>query len=282
MKNLSRVTLVLVLVLSLAGLTACSKPAEPTKPAKSQAPQKPQQITITIAGSTSVQPVSDKLAEAFMARRSNVKINVQGGGSSAGIKAAQSGAANIGSSSRDLKPGEKGLNEIAIAKDGIAIIVNSKNNLEDLTLEQIRNIFSGKITNWKDLGQPEADITVVIREDGSGTRGAFEELIMKGVECTGKAAVQNSTGAVRATVASNPNAIGYVSLAGLDPGVKPVKVEGVEPTAANVLNGTYPVNRPFLYLTKEAPAGAVKDYLDFVLSPEGQEIIAKEHLVKVK
>ncbi|MGE5484133.1 MAG: phosphate ABC transporter substrate-binding protein [Ignavibacteriales bacterium] len=281
MRSLGKAMLTAVLVLALGGLAACTKHAEPAGPSGPPGQPGPQ-TTITIAGSTSVQPVSERLSEAFMAKNRGVRINVQGGGSSAGIKAARSGVADIGSSSRDLTSEERGLNEIPIAGDGIAIIVNPGSPLENLTLEQIKSIFAGDVTDWKGLGQPASPITVVVREDGSGTRAAFEELVMKGTKCTANSAIQNSTGAVRATVATNPNAIGYVSLAGLDSTVKAVRVEGVEPTAANILNGTYRVNRPFLYLTREAPTGLVKEYIDFVLSPEGQDIVAGENLVRVR
>ncbi|NPV69482.1 MAG: phosphate ABC transporter substrate-binding protein [Firmicutes bacterium] len=279
MRNSSRIALVLAVALVLSLVSGCGQSAQPAKPAE---PPRPQTVTVTVAGSTSVQPVAEKLAEDFMAKNKDVKINVQGGGSSAGVKAAQTATADIGTSSRELKPEEKGLKEFIIAKDGIAIIVHPKNKLENLTLDQVKKVFSGKITNWNDLGQPAGAITVVIREEGSGTRGAFEELIMKEEKCTDKAAVQNSTGAVRSTVASNPNAIGYVSLAGVDQTIKALKMEGVEPTAANIVAGTYKVSRPFLFLTNEDPTGAVKQFIEFALSSEGQDIAAKEHLVKVK
>ncbi|NPV26307.1 MAG: phosphate ABC transporter substrate-binding protein [Firmicutes bacterium] len=238
---------------------------------------------ITIAGSTSVQPISEVLAQAFMAKHPEIKVNVQGGGSTAGIQAAKTGTANIGSSSRELKSEEKGLVETMICKDGIAVVVNPKNEVKNLTIDQIRKIYKGEITNWKQVGGADKEINVVTREAGSGTRGAFEELVMgKDNPISSKAIVQNSTGAVRTTVAGDVNAIGYVSLASLNESVKALSVDGVEPTVENVKNGTYKISRPFLYLTKEPPAGAVKTFIDFVMSPEGQSLIQKEGLVLVK
>jgi len=237
---------------------------------------------ITIAGSTSVQPVSEVLAEAFMDENPSVKVAVQGGGSSVGIEQATKGTVDIGSSSRELKPEEKklGLQEIMFARDGIAVIVHPSNKVESLTLEQIRDIFAGRITNWKDVGGEDGKIVVINREAGSGTRGAFEEIVMEGEELV-KSIEQTSTGAVRAAVASDPNAIGYVSLTGLSSDVKPLKVNGVSPTHQNIKDGKYPIARPFLYLVKGEPSGPVKAYLDFVKSEKGREILEKEGVIPV-
>jgi phosphate transport system substrate-binding protein len=237
---------------------------------------------ITIAGSTSVQPVSEVLAEAFMDKNPGVKVAVQGGGSSVGIEQAAKGTVDIGSSSRELKPEEKklGLQEIMFARDGIAVIVHPSNKVESLTLEQIRDIFAGRITNWKDVGGEDGKIVVINREAGSGTRGAFEEIVMEGEELV-KSIEQTSTGAVRAAVASDPNAIGYVSLTGLSSDVKPLKVNGVSPTHQNIKDGKYPIARPFLYLVKGEPSGPVKAYLDFVKSEKGREILEKEGVIPV-
>ena len=264
----------LILCLGIAG---CGRrAAEPG--ATSQAAQ------FTIAGSTSVQPLSEVLSEQFMAKNPGVKIDVQGGGSTAGIQAARSGAAQVGSSSRELKPEEKeGLKEFVIAYDGLTIVVNPGNPVQNLTLEDVRKIYKGKMVNWKEVGGADHKINVVTREAGSGTRGAFEELVMgKDNPIFEGAIVQNSTGAVRSAVAADPYAIGYISLASLDKSVKAIRVEGIEPTVANIKSGVYKLYRPFLYLTKGEPQGAVKNYLDFVLGPEGQAIVEKEGLVRVK
>lgn len=239
--------------------------------------------TITIAGSTSVQPLSDELVKAYNQKNPNVTINVQGGGSSQGVKAAADGIAQIGASSRKLKDSEKAsVKEIQIAIDGIAIVANPKNEkVANLTMTQVKEIYGGKITNWKDVGGKDAPITVVTREAGSGTRGAFEEIVMHDAKITDKAITQASNGAVRSTVAGDENAIGYLSLGYLSKEVKSVKVENIEPTVENIKSGSYKVSRPFLYLTKGEPSGEVKAFIDFVLGPEGQEIVGK-HYIKVK
>lgn len=235
--------------------------------------------SITIAGSTSVQPLSDELAKAFIAKHPNVKIFVQGGGSGAGIKAAMNGTADIGASSRELKDSEQGLNEITIAKDGIAVVVNPKNKIKDLSMEQIKSIFAGKTTDWKAIDGKKGKIIIVNREAGSGTRGAFEEIVMdKENPLTNDCLVQASTGAVKSTIAITKEAIGYISLGALDSSVKSITVNGIAVTEPNIINKSYKISRPFLYLTKSQPTGVVKAYIDFVLSPEGQKIVAKEFI----
>ena len=235
--------------------------------------------SIQIAGSTSVQPLSEELAMEFMSKYPDVKINVAGGGSGAGIKAAQDGTADICASSRKLKPEEKSVKEIVIAKDGIAVVVNPANPVNNLTMEQIKSVFSGEVTNWKDLGGSDAPITVVIREDGSGTRGAFEEIVLgKDVKFTDKAIIQNTTGALRTTVAGTPDAIGFISLGALNDKVKALKVNGVHISKENVLNNSYKVARPFIYMTKEEPTGLIKLFIDFVLSAEGQKIVERDFI----
>lgn len=235
--------------------------------------------SIQIAGSTSVQPLSEELAMEFMSKHPKVKINVAGGGSGAGIKAAQEGTADIGASSRELKPEEKNVKEFVIAKDGIAVIVNPENPVSNLTIEQIRSIFSGEVTNWKDVGGSDAPITVVIREDGSGTRGAFEEIVLgKDVKFTDKAIVQNSTGALRTAVSTTPDAIGFISLGSLNDEVKALQVDGVSISKENILNNSYKLARPFIYMTKEEPTGLVKSFIDFVLSSEGQKIVERDFI----
>ncbi len=238
--------------------------------------------SITLAGSTSVQPFAELLAEDYMSKGGKQSVNVQGGGSSAGIQAAETGAAQIGMSSRELKPDEKAvLYQFPIAHDAIAIIVNPTNHLDGLTSAQVRGIFSGVIRNWKDLGGPDKAITVISREEGSGTRGSFDEMIMKDAEVSPAALVQDSNGSVRETVAGDPYAIGYLSLGLVDPRVRAVKLDGVEATLATARSKEYPVVRPFLFLTKAEPTGTAKDFIDYVLSPEGQKILLREGLVPV-
>lgn len=234
---------------------------------------------LDIAGSTSVQPLSEELGNAFMEKNPGISINVAGGGSGAGIKAASDGTAEIGASSRELKPEEKrGLVETLIARDAIVVIVNPANRVEDLTVEELRKIFSGEIVNWKDVGGADTPVDVYTREDGSGTRGAFEDAVMRETRISPKAGVQNSTGALRTAVAGDPNGIGYVSLGSVNESVKIVAVDGVKPEKKTVLNGTYKLARPFLYLTKGAPSGDAKKFIDFVLSPEGQRIVEQEFI----
>lgn len=241
------------------------------------------QGTITIAGSTSVQPFSEVLAEKFMEKNPKVKVNVQGGGSGQGIQAAASGAAQIGSSSRELTTQEKAmLVETKIAMDGIAVVVNPANPLAGLTADQVKNIFLGNIKNWKEVGGPDAAITVVSREEGSGTRNAFEELLLAKQPAVKTAIVQASTGAVKTTIAGDRNAIGYDSLAAVDSSIKALQIDGVEATAANVKNGSYKASRPFLYLTKGQPEGVIKAFIDFVMSDEGQQIVVKQGAISVK
>jgi len=239
--------------------------------------------SITIAGSTSVQPFSDVLAEEFCKKYPDAEINVQGGGSSQGIEAAISGAADIGSSSRELKPEEtnQGIKEYKIALDGVAIVVHPSNKVNELKMEDIRNIYLGNVTNWKELGGENAPITVVCREEGSGTRGAFEDIVMNKEKISDKVIIQSSTGAVRSAVAGDPNAIGFVSLSSLDKEVKGLKVDGVEANVANVKNGSYKISRPFLYLTKGDAKGLSKAFIDYVLSSEGQDIMEQEGAIRI-
>lgn len=270
-KSILTICLTLLTVFSLIVFTGCGK-------ADNQA-QDGLTGSITISGSTSVMPLSEELGQAFMDEHPDVKINVAGGGSSAGIKAAQEGTADIGASSRELKEDEQNLHVYEIARDGIAIVVNPENPVTDLSLMQIAQIFSGEITNWKEVGGPDAPISVVTREDGSGTRSAFEEIVLSDEQSIhGAATIQNSTGAIINTVATDPNAIGYVSIGSIGDNVKPIKVDGFEPTEENVKSGSYRISRPFLYLTKEEPQGVVKAFIDWVLSPEGQEIVGEEFI----
>jgi phosphate transport system substrate-binding protein len=237
--------------------------------------------TLTVAGSTSVQPFAEKLAEAFMATHPGVAINVQGGGSTAGIRAAQTGAAGIGMSSRHLKGDEERLRQVTIAVDGIAIIVNAANPVAGLSREQIAEIFAGRLGRWSAVGGPDRPIHFVTREEGSGTRGAFEEMVMGKRLIAPRALVQDSNGAVREIVASDPDALGYISLGLVDRRVKAVAVDGVLPSRAEILAKRYAVVRPFLFLTREEPAGAARAFIDYCLGPEAQRLLGLEGLVPV-
>ena len=236
---------------------------------------------ITVAGSTSVEPFAELLAEEYMSHHSQSRIYVQGGGSTAGIEAVLTHAANIGMSSRNLTDGEKKLYTVTIAKDAIAIIVNPQNPIQDLPLEQISEVFSGKINNWKELGGPSHSIVLVTREEGSGTRESFQKFVMGKEDISLGALVQDSNGAVRQVVASNHNAIGYISLGLVNAQVKALKISGVEPNLTDIENGKYTLVRPFLFVFNEEPAGEAKSFLEFVLSPLAQKLLFKEGLVPV-
>lgn len=236
---------------------------------------------IIIAGSTSVEPFADKWAEVYMEKYPNTVVNVQGGGSSAGIQAAESGVADIGTCSRELKPEEKDLTEIIVAYDGLAVIVNSTNKIGDLTIEQIKQIFAGQNRNWQEFGGNDKVITVVTREEGSGTRGAFQELVMKKERIFKGAIVEDSNGTVREIVANDQNAIGYISLGLVNDKVKALSLDGIIASDENIMTKKYSLVRPFLFVTKNTPTGEVKNFIDFVLSQEGQGLIREEGLIPV-
>lgn len=238
---------------------------------------------LNIVGSTSVQPIAESLAEAFMKEHPGASINVQGGGSSAGIKAIADGTAGIGTSSRPLHPGEAkpGVAVTEIALDGIAVVVHPQNPVNGLTMEQLRAIFAGAITDWSALGGPKRPIVLVNREEGSGTRGAFAELVMGETKLAPKTLVQGSTGAVRQTVAGSPDAIGYISLAAADASVKILPMNGVICSVATVRAKQYPIVRPFLFIHQKEAGETVAEFLQYVLG-EGQSLVVKEGLVAVK
>ena len=240
--------------------------------------------TITMTGSTSVQPLSEELAAEFMKINRDARLEVAGGGSGGGIRAAQEGTADIGASSRALKADEKGVVVHTIAIDGIAVIVHPSNKINNLSFEDITKIYLGEITNWSEVGGEDSSIVVVSREEGSGTRGAFDEIVLDNKSLVATAIIQNSTGSVREAVSNDVNAIGYVSIGGLNNSVKPVKVNNVEPTVATIQSGSYAIARPFIYLTKEGqePSKLTQAFIDFVLSEEGQAVVAKNGYVPVK
>jgi len=237
--------------------------------------------TLTIAGSTSVQPFAEKLAETYMASHPGLAINVQGGGSTAGVRAAETGAAQIGMSSRHLKDSEQALHQVTIALDGIAIIVNAANPVAGLSRADVAAIFAGEVPRWNTVGGPDRPIHFVTREEGSGTRGAFEEMVMGKMEIAPRALVQDSNGAVREIVASDPDALGYISLGLVDRRVRALGVDGVLPTHETILAKSYAVVRPFLFLTREEPAGSTRAFIDYVLGPEGQRLLGLEGLIPV-
>lgn len=282
MKNFSKKPVIMLLILiALTALSAaCSTNQETTEEGGLSG-------TITLIGSTSVTPTAQALADAFTEKETGIKVEVQGVGSSAGIKASDDGSADIGMSSRNLKDEEKelGIEEYIIAYDGIAIVVHPSNEVSDLTAEQISKIYKGDITNWSEVGGKDAVIEVISREEGSGTRGAFEELMGlesdEGTLVKQDATISDGNGAVYASVAQKETSIGYLSLSYLDEKVKTLKADGVEPTVENIKAGTYKVSRPFLMLTKGEVSDVAQAYLDFVFSPEGQEIVVEEGVISV-
>jgi phosphate transport system substrate-binding protein len=234
---------------------------------------------ITEAGSTTVQPLTESLAAAFMAKYPDITVVIQGGGSSTGVKSAAEGTVDIGAASRELKPNEVGtVMEHVLARDGIAIITHPSQTVSNLTKEQVMQIFTGEITNWSEVGGADETINVVAREEGSGTRAAFEEMVMGEEVITEMAILQPSNGAVRTTVAGDPNAIGFLSFGYLDSSTKALSIDGVPATVDNAKNGTYPIVRPLLLLTKGEPEGIVKEFIDFCLGSEGQAIVAEDYI----
>jgi phosphate transport system substrate-binding protein len=237
---------------------------------------------ITEAGSTTVQPLAEKFAEEFKLIHPGVTVTIQGGGSSVGVKSAAEGIVDIGAASREIKPDEPALVKHLIAKDGIAIIVHPSNEISDIKKEQVRDIFSGKITNWLEVGGPDEQITVVAREEGSGTRSAFEEMVMDEELITNNTILQSSNGAIRTTVVNDPNAIGFLSLGYVDSDIKALSIDGIPCTIETALDGTYPIVRPLYFLTATEPTGLVKEFLDFCTGPEGQSIVESEGYIPVQ
>lgn len=286
LKNSLKVLLTasLCAVIGMAALTGCGSNNSSDSGESGDSGSKQ---TITIAGSTSVQPLSEVLAEKYGKKHSDVKIDVQGGGSGQATKSLKEGICQIGALSREVESEEKDVvgKEYTIAKDGVAIIVNKDVGIKDISLDQLKQIYTGKVTNWKDVGGKDADIAVISREEGSGTREAFTEKtgVTEGDKdkTTKDAIVQSSTGAVVKTVKSTPDSIGYVSLEAVDDSVKAVTVEGVKASADTVLDGTYKIQRPFIYIVGDKVDNATQDYIDYVMSSEGQKEVEKAGFIPV-
>jgi len=270
--------------------TAESSAAESTVAASSEAASTETTAdlsgSISMVGSTSMEKLANALSEAFMEEHPDVTVTAEFVGSGAGIEAVTNGTTDIGNSSRSLKDEEKaaGVVENVVAIDGIAVCVDPANEVADLTKEQLTNIYNGTITNWKEVGGVDEPIIVIGREAGSGTRGAFEELVDLKDACK-YANELDSTGAVIAKVASTPGAIGYASLDALDDSVKALSLEGVEATAENIKAGNYFLSRPFVMATKGEISGQndlVQAWFDFVLGDEGQQVASEVGLITVK
>ena len=278
-------SLALAAAMALSMLTGCGGNSSNANDANgsdaqgSQASQTEQLSgVVNTNGSTSMEKVMQVLIEAFQEQQPNVTVNYTGSGSGAGVTSAIDGTADLGLASRALKSEEeeKGAQANIVALDGVAIVVNPDNAVDDLTVDQIAQIFKGEITNWKDLGGADEEIAVYGREAGSGTRGAFEELV--GVEDACKYLNEySSTGDVIGNVASNPSAIGYASLSAVGDNVKAVKVNGVECSEATVQDGTYEIQRPFVMITKDGTqlSDAAQAFLDFAMSADAASLIAQ-------
>ena len=295
MKRVICTVLCLLMALSLA---ACGQKAEPAAttaapaaapaateaPAASEAPAAPAKLSGTVStdGSTSMEKVIGALGEAFMEAEPGVTFTYNPTGSGSGIQAVQEGRCDIGLSSRALKDEEKaaGLTETILCYDGIAIIVNPANKVENLTIAQIADIYTGKITNWSEVGGDDSEIVLIGREAGSGTRSGFEEIVEVKDLCKYRQEL-SSTGDVITTVAQNPGAIGYASLASVKDTVKAVKVGGVTPSEATVKDGTYAIQRPFVLATKtDAKLNDVAQaFFDYVTSPDANDVITAAGVV---
>ena len=238
-------------------------------------------FTIEASGSTSVSPLMEKLGAAYTEANPEINVNVNGTGSSDGVKAANEGTSELGMASRAIKTAEKafGLDELVIAIDGIAVVVNPANPLSDLTLAQIQGIYKGEIADWSEVGGNPGAIAVVSREPGSGTRGAFEDIVDFEDQLVTSAIEFDGTGGVKAEVSKNVDAIGYISLGSVDDSVKGISVDGAAPSSANVVNGSYRVARPFnvVYRADEIDE-RTRVYLDWIMSSEGQAIVADKYV----
>ena len=272
--NLQRNAIIAVLAIVVIGVVAYQL---------SQVPR-----GLICAGSTTVLPITQECARLFMEKNPDARISVSGGGSGTGIQQVGDGYIDIGAASRDLKISEitkwPDLQTVAIGKDTIVIIVHPNNSIDDLTLKQIAQIFAGEITDWSEVLGNNAPINLITREEGSGTRGIFEEIVMDPFEkeIAGEALVKLYNGEVRAAVATDENAISYLSLGYLDTTVKGITIDGVEANIENILSEDFPIIRTLWLITKGTPSSLEQDFLDFILSDEGQEVVEEFGYIKVK
>ena len=273
------ISLMVVAVLLVAALTGCGTTNSNTQKDNGQ-------LTGTVAtdGSTSMEKVIGFLSEAYMEENNGVKVTYNPTGSGSGIKAVQAGSCDIGLASRDLKPEEMAdLKGTVVAIDGIAMIVNKENPVKDLTIEQIAALYKGEITNWSEVGGADAPVVLIGREAASGTRDGFESITDTEDACKYTQEL-TSTGDVVQTVSSNPNAIGYASLASVKDTVKLISVEGVTPSTETIQNGSYKIQRNFVMVTKKNAelSPAAKSFFDFATSSAADEWIIEAGAVPVK
>ena len=281
MKKIIALMLTLMLTLSLA---ACGSDSNSNTDNSDNNDSAAVTGTVSTDGSTSMEKVIGALGESFMAANEGVEFTYNPTGSGAGITAAQEGRCDIGLSSRALKDEEKagGLKETVLAYDGIAIIVNPENPVNDLTLDQIAKLYTGEITNWKDVGGNDAEVVLIGREAASGTRDGFESITGTKDKCQYRQEL-TSTGDVITAVSQNPDAIGYASLASVKDSVKALNVDGVTPSEATVKDGSYKVQRPFVLVTMEGKelSPAAQAFFDYAISSDAASIIAKAGAVAV-
>lgn len=279
MISLNKVKIGLLLLSILTVLTACSNNNKDTTESSGN------NATVSISGSTSVGPLAEKLAAKYT-EKANTNIEINQIGSSAGITNAISGVSEIGMSSRDLKEEEvaSGLNEVIIAYDGIVVVTHPSNKVKDLTMDQVKQIFTGEITNWSELGGDDLEIVVVSREDGSGSRDAFQEIVeYSSGELIRNSIIASGNGNIKTTVANNKHAVGFISFEYIDENISTIDINGVEATAENVLQKKYSLSRPFLFVYKEGQlTEAGQQFIDFILSEEGQLIAAEAGAIPIK
>ena len=238
---------------------------------------KGQKGTLDIAGGTAHIPVMKKAAQAIMSANGDIRITVAGGGSGVGVQKVGEGLVQIGNTGRALKESEVtkyGLETFPFAIDGVAIAVNPANSVTSLSKAQIKDVFAGKITNWKDLGGKDAPISLYVREDGSGTRETFEERALDKGTSVQSANVVNSNGAMKTAIAQDPNAIGYVGIGHLDDSIRGVTVDGMVPSQANAADGTYNITRLLYMNTKGKPQGLTALFIDYIYSEDGKGFIS--------
>lgn len=287
LRKLIAMTLSVAALLTMTACGASTSPAETTAAATTAAATEaaaettaaPEKVsgTVSMAGSTSMQKLCEAMMESFQEAYPDITVTAEYTGSGAGLEALAGGKTDIGNASRALKDGEKssGAVENIVAIDGIAVITDKANTVLDLTTEQLADVYTGKITNWKDLGGEDAAIVVIGREAGSGTRAAFEELLKVDDQCA-YAQELDSTGGVLAKVAATPGSIGYVSLDVVDGTVSPISLNGVAPTEENIVAGSYMLSRPFVMATMgtiDEQNEAVKTWFNYVQSDEGKAVI---------
>ncbi len=269
-----------IIVLSLTVLTAACGMNSEDEAGSSNGNKE----TIAISGSTSVGPLVEKIAETYREETPNIKVEVNQIGSSSGITNAINGVSELGMSSRDLKEEEAAeLSETIIAYDGIVVVAHPSNKVNDLTLEEVKDIFTGKITNWKEVGGADMEIVVVSREDGSGSRDAFQEIVgYSSGELVKSAIISSGNGNIKTTVATNKHAVGFISFEYVDDTISTMNINGVESTAENVLNNTYSLSRPFLLVHKEdVLTDEGQQFLDYILSEDGQKIVSETGAIRV-